>query len=104
MPLTPDPATTANFADLQFGPRTNGLSGIAAKHDFANGYAVSVIRGYGTYGEDEGQYELAVMRGGKIVYDTPVTDDVLGHLSEDAVSEAMAAVGALPTPADAVLA
>lgn len=86
----------ATFDDLDFKPRGNTLPGVRAEHTFANGYAASVVRGLGTYGAERGLYELAVLRGGRIVYDTPITDDVLGCLSESAVTEALQRIEALP--------
>ncbi|MCK5015919.1 MAG: hypothetical protein KAS32_02515 [Candidatus Peribacteraceae bacterium] len=64
---------------------------------FDNGYGVSVISGWGAYSGDEGLYELAVMKKGKgITYDTPITSDVEGHLTEDDVTGLMIAVQCLP--------
>ena len=36
------------------------------------------------------------MHGGHIVYDTPITGDVLGHLTEEQVAETLASIAALP--------
>jgi len=82
-----------NFGDLAFFPHGNYPdSGIAARHFFPNGYGVSVVQftspyGSGSYGAQEGLYELAVLTGveedWKICYDTPITDDVMGYLSID---------------------
>ncbi len=41
---------------------------------------VSVIRSSMTYGGSEGLFELAMLRNDKCVYDTPITDDVIGWL------------------------
>jgi len=78
------------FSDLNFQPHTiYPDSGIAARQFFDNGYGVSVVRHYYSYGAYEGLYELAVIKGTEddwnICYDTPITDDVLGHLSEEEV-------------------
>lgn len=83
------------FADLEFKERSR-LCGIQARHTFPNGYGVSVIKGGGTYGGDEGLYELAVLHDGELCYDTPVTDDVEGYLTPERVSELLAQVAALP--------
>jgi hypothetical protein len=82
------------FSDLVFTPRRGG--GIAARLYFPNGYGVSVVRGDGTYGGPEGLYELAVLAEGRIVYDTPVTNDVLGWLTEGDVTERLNEVATLP--------
>lgn len=57
-----------------------GLGGITAKWRFDNGYGASVILHRGSYG-----VELAVLRFHEdgswgLVYDTPVTDDVIGWI------------------------
>lgn len=46
---------------------------------------VSVIRSSITYGGDEGLFELAMLRDDKCVYDTCITDDVLGWLEVEDV-------------------
>lgn len=61
---------------------------------FSNGYGASVIRGEYSYGGEQGLWELAVikLRGGNaytVVYDTPVTDDVIGYASVDKIKEAL---------------
>lgn len=92
--------TTPDFSALTFTPKRGGF-GSQAKITFANGYSASVITGAGAYGGDDGLYELAVIRDGRICYDTPVTDDVIGHLSPDDVTAARIAVAALPAPVSA---
>ena len=49
---------------------------------FANGYGANLARGHGSYGGDDGLWELAVMKGGDLCYTTPITNDVVGYLSE----------------------
>lgn len=84
------------FSDLNFQPHGNYPdTGIAARHFFPNGYGISVVRftspygSGGSYGADEGLYESAVLKGTeddwKLCYDTPITDDVLGHQTEEEV-------------------
>ncbi len=91
-------ASAIQFTDLAFDPRHIG--GVQATVFFPNGYGASVIKGYDSYGGDDGLYELAVLEGDaaswSLAYDTPVTDDVLGHLSEEAVTDALRAIAALP--------
>ena len=87
------------FADLKF--ETDEL-GEHAFHIFDNYYGVSVVRGPYTHGGRKGLYELAVIymapedRESKIVYDTPITNDVMGYLTPDNITDIMAQVEALP--------
>jgi hypothetical protein len=76
------------FNDLVFKQDIQrGLN--AARIMFDNGYGASVVIGPYTYGGEDGLYELAVILGsdGKLTYDTPVTDDVEGYLTEDDVTK-----------------
>jgi hypothetical protein len=66
------------------------------RYRFDNGYEASVVRGPYTYGGPSGMYELAVMLNGHLNYETPITDDVLGYLSEDDVQRTLAEIEALP--------
>jgi hypothetical protein len=71
---------------------------------FANNYGASVVKGEHTYGGDEGLWELAVIHfdtGGEfnLDYTTPITQDVEGHLTDDAVEELLAKIEALPVVA-----
>jgi hypothetical protein len=75
------------FKDLEFNPHPNHLGGVQARIQFDNGYGASVVCTPYTYGGKEGLYELAVFgKNGHITYDTPVTNDVEGYLSEDDVT------------------
>jgi hypothetical protein len=65
---------------------------------FSNGYSASVVQHRFSYGGEAGLWELAVLRDGRIVYDTPITDDVLGRLTEGEVQQTLAAIEALPMP------
>lgn len=94
-----------NFTDLDFQPHGNYPdTGVQAKHFFANGYGVSVVQfttqfGSGSYGAEEGLYELAVLKGVEddwyICYDTPITEDVLGHLTEEQITNLLSQVQSL---------
>ena len=69
-----------------------------SKQYFPNGYGVSVIDT--GYGSDDGMYELAVLKGtpgnATLCYTTPITDDVLGWLTEADVDNYIEQVKALP--------
>lgn len=84
-----------SFSDLKFSSCA-GNGGVAARITFPNGYTASVVRGTMTYGGSQGLYELAVLHDEKIVYDTPVTSDVLGYLTEGDVTERLNEISLLP--------
>lgn len=46
---------------------------------------VSVIRSSMTYGGSEGLFELAMLKNERCIYDTPITNDVIGWLDEEGV-------------------
>ena len=75
------------FNDLEFKTHPMG-SGIISRIKFDNGYGASVVKGPHTYGGDTGLYELAVTDSdGELTYMTPVTNDVEGYLTEEAVTK-----------------
>lgn len=68
-------------------------SGIRSRMMFENGYGVSVVSTQMSYGGKQGFYEVAVLNSdGEITYDTPITDDVVGWLTKDGVTDIMAQV------------
>lgn len=69
--------------------------GKAARVSFPNGYGASIVCHDHSYGGDQGLFELAVLRGNEIVYDTPVTSDVLGWLNPGDVEGVLAQIEAL---------
>jgi hypothetical protein len=75
------------FSDLEFkDDKQRGLS--AARIIFDNGYGASIVKGEHTYGGKDGLYELGVLgKDGKLCYDTPITEDVEGYLTEEGVTE-----------------
>ncbi len=78
------------FNDLEFKPHPNNMGGVQAYITFENGYGASVVCTPHTYGGDKGLYELAVFgKNGHITYSTPVTDDVIGYLRPEDVTDVM---------------
>ncbi len=66
---------------------------------FKNGYAASVIffkAGTAYIRHREPCYEIAVRYNGDIVYDTPVTGDVVQVNDEEGVAEVLRKIEALP--------
>jgi hypothetical protein len=89
-----------SFKDIEFKPHSMG-EGQHGLIFFSNGYGVSVVRfkkaysdrGYGSYTSNENEWEVAVITGTPddwhICYDTHITNDVLGHLTEGEVDWVM---------------
>ena len=78
------------FNDLQFKEHPKGAvyGGIISRIIFDNGYGATVVQGPHSYGGADGLYELAVVgKDDEICYDTPVTGDVEGYLSEAQVTD-----------------
>jgi hypothetical protein len=81
------------FKDIEFKPNPMGEDfGIVSRTQFDNGYEASVVKSQYTYGGDKGLYELAVFKDGEICYDTPITDDVIGYLRPEDVTDVMAKI------------
>lgn len=81
--------------------RING--GVQAIYRFKNGYGASVVRHSFSYGGGAGLWELGVTKASgddwHLTYETPITDDVIGHLSEIDVAKHLHAIAALPKAA-----
>jgi hypothetical protein len=80
------------FEDLKFENLPRYMNGIQVMVKFENNYGASVVKHDSSYGGKDGLYELAVIEYDKsgdwdICYDTPITDDVLGYLTEDNVTD-----------------
>jgi hypothetical protein len=87
------------FKDLEFKKHLAFKGGVHALIFFPNGYGASVVNGDGSYTSNNTQYELAVLKGNKddwgLNYDTHITDDVLGYLSSEDVTEIMKKIQSL---------
>jgi hypothetical protein len=90
-----------SFKDIEFKPHRFG-EGLHGLIFFDNGYGVSVVRykgtytpngGYSSYTSNENEWEVAVIYGTEndweLCYNTHITDDVLGHLTEGEVDWVM---------------
>ena len=75
-----------NFKDLKFEELPD-MSGIFCRIQFENGFGASIVKHEYSYGGKDGLYEIAVIDSeGQLTYETPITDDVLGYLSEEDVA------------------
>lgn len=66
-------------------------SGVQKVYRFENDFGASVVRHDFSYGNENGLWELAVVKfpddgeGFRLTYDTHITEDVLGHLTDEDV-------------------
>jgi len=74
------------------------LNGYQLLYTFDNGYGASVVKHDFSYGGKNGKYELAVLdKDGSLCYDTPITEDVIGHLTMGEVENLLADISNLWT-------
>jgi len=72
------------------------LNGYQLVYKFDNGYGASVVKHDISYGNKHGLYEVAVLdKEGDLCYDTPITDDVIGHLTMEKVENLLAEISHL---------
>jgi hypothetical protein len=85
----PNSQNVVTFQELEFQLHPMGM-GKQCIVQYSNGYGASIVQGPHTYGSKDGLYELAVLgKDGEITYDTPITNDVLGYLSEAEVEKTL---------------
>ena len=78
------------FKDLEFIEHPSHMGGVQSRIQFDNGYGASVVKTPYTYGGDNGLYELAVLDSeGHLTYATSVTNDVIGYLRPEDVTDVM---------------
>jgi len=80
------------FEDLEFDKISDEpfMSGVRSRMMFENGYGVSVVSHTYSYGGKDGLFEIAVLdKKGELTYKTPVTNDVIGYLKPEEVTEIM---------------
>ena len=80
------------FQDLEFEQINDApfMVGKKARMHFDNGYGVSDVSHSYSYGGKIGLFEIAVLdKDGNLTYDTPVTNDVIGYLTEEDVTDVM---------------
>ena len=76
--------------------------GIQKIYRFDNGFGASVIKSQFSYGGDENLWELAVLAFNsddptefELTYETPITNDVIGNLSDEEVEERLTEIKTL---------
>lgn len=77
------------FKDLEFKQLDSFYNGVQCIVNFDNGFGASIVKHDYSYGGKDGLYELAVLKGDVLTYDTPITEDVLGYLTDRDVTEVL---------------
>ena len=84
-------AMIEKYDDLVFTPHPNGIEGaVQSQHTFDNGITISVIGGYGLYGDGIDSFEVAAWHkegNGWIQLSEEEHHDVLGWQDKDEVTE-----------------
>ena len=63
------------------------LGGYVYRAQFENGYGISFVKHDGSYGRESDKWEIAVLKNDDLCYDTEITNDVIGWLSDAEVLE-----------------
>lgn len=75
--------------------------GLLKSYMFSNGYGASVVSHSFSYGGNRGLFELAVLdKNGELTYDTPITNDVIGHLTQEDVDVLLGKIKNLSSPSE----
>lgn len=75
----------------------NSIDGFGCDVYFKNKYIASIVKHKRSYGYNEGLYEIAVMNEKhNIVYDTQVTEDVLGYVDVKDIPKYLKQISELP--------
>lgn len=85
------------FSEIEAAMHEHNYGGQRAWLMFPNGYGASIICTSFSYGSPDAPWELAVMTKDGVCYDTPLTDDVIGHLSESDVVRICGEIFNLPS-------
>jgi len=80
-----------DFLEKYVQGRYQSFDGFRVRYAFDNGYGASVVCHSGSYGGPEGLFEIAVLdnKTGKLLYDTPITGDVLGYCTQKEVENTL---------------
>ena len=98
------------YQPIEVRPHLLDTSGVQKIYRFDNGYGASVVRFRGSYGGEDGLWEMGVIEftgpnpdDFYLTYFTALTHDVLGYLNDADVEERLTAIAALPvTTVDAI--
>ncbi|MBF7122786.1 hypothetical protein ITQ95_09395 [Pediococcus pentosaceus] len=78
-------------------PKRRTVSGLQNQYRFPNDYGASLIYGPGSYGLELAVLDFSVNPDGDLIYNTPITDDVLGYLTWKQVVDVLVGIKRLPS-------
>lgn len=71
--------------------------GLQNKYKFPNDYGASLIYAPGSYDLELAVLNFSINPEGELVYNTPITNDVLGYLTWEEAAEALIKIKELPS-------
>lgn len=84
------------FVELNFKEQHPDIGGLRAVIKFDNGYGASIVTGGKlSYTKPQCPYEIAVLKGDEICYDTIITRDVLAYQTAKGVARVLNDIASL---------
>lgn len=92
-----NPITKLNEFSKYEIPKSRMTVGLQNKYRFPNDYGASLIYAPGSYGLELAVLNFSINPEGELVYNTPITNDVLGYLTWEEAVEALTKIKELPS-------
>lgn len=92
-----NPITKLNEFSKYEIPKSRMTVGLQNKYRFPNDYGASLIYAPGSYGLELAVLNFSINPEGELVYNTPITNDVLGYLTWEQAVKALIKIKRLPT-------
>ena len=87
MSQTTQQAIANNATEFKFHEFSSFPRGIGYTVKYPNGYGASIVKNEASYGREKDLWELAVLKGDRLCYDTSITKDVIGWLRDEQVAK-----------------
>jgi hypothetical protein len=75
-------------------------NGIKSSHHFDNGYGIFVVRTTGSYGWENGLFEVSILKQREnqweVCYDTPISSGVIGNCTIEKINQILKNIENLP--------
>lgn len=92
-----NPITKLNELSKYEIPKSRMTVGLQNKYRFLNDYGASLIYAPGSYGLELAVLDFSVNPEGDLIYNTPITDDILGYLTWEQVADVLIGIKRLPS-------